>query len=522
MQNATQQLPRPDLVPGYVWLVVWLSLLLLLQPCAGQVTETQHYVQPLLWTGTLALAPSQYNDDLELLQNYLLAQPTDSGLIVLPASLVESPFVTEWITSKRHLEIISNAQLIEQLVAPENASRWSKHSFIWVETDKGLAEKFAGLDRDVWQRWLAICRHVLDSGGRVQVVGQCGWVGASLPGREALLSDAKVLDSDSSDLIDLMSVEVASGSICSWTRRQVTCDGDGQVRITMPATASYPVPVEHRITGGETLDWTQLRRSLLERRAAVFPSAMPFTHGLANGASVIGGGGGMPAEVWQRFVELAGGAHSHIVILPTAVEDPTDARGLEHRMLVAAGAGTVETLPQHTWEQVHHQDFLASIDRATGIWFGGGRQWRFVDTYWGTAAWDRIIDVQRRGGVIGGSSAGATIQGDLLVRGAPAGNHVMVADGYRRGLGLLPGVAIDQHFFQRNRFGDFEQALARFPTIYGIGVDEQTALVIQAPNQAEVLGAHSVWCYPSHATASRASSRIEHKSGAKFLIQSLP
>ncbi len=92
-----------------------------------------------------------------------------------------------------------------------------------------------------------------------------------------------------------------------------------------------------------------------------------------------------------------------------------------------------------------------------------------------------------RGGVIGGSSAGATIQGDLLVRGHPLGNQIMVADGYRRGLGLLEGVAVDQHFKQRNRFDDLMGVVKRFPKILGIGIDESTALVVQSPNRCQVI-----------------------------------
>src|SRR5690606_7663818 len=113
------------------------------------------------------------------------------------------------------------------------------------------------------------------------------------------------------------------------------------------------------------------------------------------------------------------------------------------------GVESVGVLHGRHPEEIETPEQLAMLDEATGIWFGGGRQWRFVDAYEGTAIVDRFCDVLRRGGVIGGSSAGATIQGDYLVRGNPLGNTDMMADGYERGFAFLPGVAIDQHFAQR-------------------------------------------------------------------------
>lgn len=272
------------------------------------------------------------------------------------------------------------------------------------------------------------------------------------------------------------------------------------------------------------MDWVQWQRARLERQCPRFPGADRVEHALQNGSLVIGGGGGMPASVWQRFVKLAGGEQARIVILPTAVEDPSGEPGFEDRVMRQAGAKHVVTLAQIARSEVEDAAFLAELDRATGVWFGGGRQWRFVDAYWGTEAWQRLLKVCERGGVIGGSSAGATIQGDLLVRGAPAGNHIMIADGYRRGLGLLPGVAIDQHFFQRNRFAELEGCLAEYPAICGVGIDEQTALVVTARDRCEVLGSGSVWLYPSYEvsdelkadSATRAGSKQQFKAGSEF------
>ncbi len=139
-------------------------------------------------------------------------------------------------------------------------------------------------------------------------------------------------------------------------------------------------------------------------------------------------------------------------------------------------------------------EFREPLRRATGVWFGGGRQWRLVDAYEGTATAKAFHDVLRRGGVIGGSSAGATIQGDYLVRGNPLGNQDMMAEGYERGFGFLPGCAIDQHFTQRGRHRDMEALKQAFPQLLGIGIDESTALVVQRTT-AHVIGEKDVYFY---------------------------
>ena len=109
--------------------------------------------------------------------------------------------------------------------------------------------------------------------------------------------------------------------------------------------------------------------------------------------------------------------------------------------------------------------------KATGVWFGGGRQWRFVDAYEGTKAHPLMKEVLKRGGVIGGSSAGATIQGDYLCRGSPFGNEEIMYEGYERGLGFLPGVAIDQHFSRRKRFADMTALVKAYPQLLGVGLE---------------------------------------------------
>ena len=97
----------------------------------------------------------------------------------------------------------------------------------------------------------------------------------------------------------------------------------------------------------------------------------------------------------------------------------------------------------------------------------------------GTRTQREIEGVLARGGVVGGSSAGATIQGSYLVRGAREGNQIMMAKGYEEGFGYLRGVAIDQHLLVRGRQDDLVEVIKAKPELLGIGLDEPTAIVVK-------------------------------------------
>ena len=136
---------------------------------------------------------------------------------------------------------------------------------------------------------------------------------------------------------------------------------------------------------------------------------------------------------------------------------------------------------------VRAKEFAAPLRKATGVWFGGGRQWRLVDSYWDTITLKEIWNLLNRGGVIGGTSAGASIQASYLVRGAREGNTVMMAPGYEAGFGFLKNVAVDQHINTRKREADLKEVITAHPDLLGIGLYESTAIVVQG-DKFEVIG----------------------------------
>jgi cyanophycinase len=288
-------------------------------------------------------------------------------------------------------------------------------------------------------------------------------------------------------------IGVDEGTAAVVKGRDLNVVGASTVSVLLPPSGARPEE-ETILRAGDVADLTALRRAARDRAGKPFPPEVMGRPEVRGGALVIVGGGGLPDEVIERFVTLAGGAEARIVVVPTAAEgpipeDPDRVPGVS--MFQKAGVHSVGVLYGRSPEEIETPDQEAMLREATGIWFGGGRQWRFVDAYEGTGVVDLFQDVLKRGGVIGGSSAGATIQGEYLVRGNPLGNTDMMAEGYERGFGFLPGVAIDQHFAQRDRFRDLAAVVDRFPQVLGIGIDEGTALVVRG-SEGEVIGKGSV------------------------------
>jgi cyanophycinase len=236
------------------------------------------------------------------------------------------------------------------------------------------------------------------------------------------------------------------------------------------------------------------------------------------GHLVIHGGGAMTREVVDRFVELGGGRAGHLVYVPTSEEgelstDPATIPGY----LRPAAFGRVSVLHTRDPKVADTDAFIAPLQTATAIWFSGGRQWRTMDAYLGTRTAAAFAEVYRRGGVIGGSSAGATVQGSYLVRGAPEGNQVMMAAGHETGFGFLPDSAIDQHAIVRQRLGDMVPVIEKHPHLLGVAIDESTALVVSG-GFATVLGKSKVALYDAKRWREGAPKYFFLEKGMRFEI----
>jgi cyanophycinase len=230
--------------------------------------------------------------------------------------------------------------------------------------------------------------------------------------------------------------------------------------------------------------------------------AGPPQVGPAHGSLVVVGGAMRSPEIYKRFIELAGGPDAKLVMIPTAggaEEYDKYYQGLNAWR--ANGARNLTVLHTTDPKVADTEEFVAPLRDADGVFFFGGRQWRLVDAYGGTKTEEAIREVLERGGVVGGSSAGASIQGSFLVRGDTRANTVMMGD-HQRGFGYLRNVGIDQHVLKRNRQFDLIEVIEAHPELLGIGLDENTAIVVRG-DQAQVIGASYAIIYDNQVTVGR-------------------
>ena len=224
-------------------------------------------------------------------------------------------------------------------------------------------------------------------------------------------------------------------------------------------------------------------------------------YGPAKGTLLIVGGGNLNGSgINEKFIELAGGPEKNFVIVPTAGGN-RNAQGQlnaydEQRIIapwIRLGLKNVRMLHTHDPKVADTEEFAKVLREAHGVWFNGGRQWNIVDSYADTLTYREFHKVLERGGVIGGSSAGATIQGEYLVRGDTSGPDVMMTaePNHQWAFKFLRNAAIDQHINARNRWDHLIPVIQKFPKFLGIVLSEATAIIVKA-DKFEVMGAWKV------------------------------
>jgi cyanophycinase len=278
--------------------------------------------------------------------------------------------------------------------------------------------------------------------------------------------------------------------------RRVSVIGASQVAVCFSPSDNRPAKYE-LLAPGKQADLVALSRAAVARAVPQSAAVEQAAPQVADGTLVIVGGGDTPPAAVEQFVEAAGGPEAPMVVVTTALGDEVPEKDEAVEFLTKAGARKVRHIHARDRAEAEKPEVLASLADACGVWFTGGRQWRLVDAFQGTKAERLFRAVLQRGGVIGGSSAGATIQGGYLVRGNPLGNTEMMVEGYEQGFGFLPGVAIDQHFSQRKRFDDMLALKRARPKLLGLGIDESTAVVVKG-HEMKVIGQHQVAVYDRH------------------------
>lgn len=197
-------------------------------------------------------------------------------------------------------------------------------------------------------------------------------------------------------------------------------------------------------------------------------------------------------EILNRFFALSGQRKAKLAVLSTASTDP-QAGEQYRRIFTEFGAEEVRVLAIQTRDEANHVSHKQVFEECSGIFFTGGDQLRITGILGGSVLGAALQQAFRTGTIIAGTSAGASVMSETMLVGGlddatPKKEIIRMAPG----LGLLKHVVVDQHFAQRGRIGRLLEVIAHNPYILGIGIDEDTAIIVNDEGQCEVEGSGTV------------------------------
>jgi cyanophycinase len=200
----------------------------------------------------------------------------------------------------------------------------------------------------------------------------------------------------------------------------------------------------------------------------------------SKGKLIIIGGGTIPDSLFTFFANYIGGKDQPIVYIPTATDDEAFIQKKEHLIkFTSRGFTNLYTIHTRNKKEVDDPKNIALMRNAKGLFFGGGDQDLIAAAYGGTQLYEEFIALLNRGGVIMGTSAGATIMGSLLI-GGDARNDLTKINSFKPAFSFMTNTAIDQHVLARNRQFDLIPVIQQYPNTLGVGLDESTAMIVEA------------------------------------------
>lgn len=198
--------------------------------------------------------------------------------------------------------------------------------------------------------------------------------------------------------------------------------------------------------------------------------------------------------ILSRVVKESGGKQSLIIVIPTASSIPVEVSRNYREAFDKLGCENIHIMDIRSREDAEMPEYLELMKKADCVMFSGGDQSKIVK-YIGGSALDEIIREKYKNEkfVIAGTSAGAMCMSEEMITGGGIQEaFTKGATNMGKGLGLIPNFIIDSHFIRRGRFGRLAEAVSRFPQKVGIGLSEDTGLVIKKGNKCEVIGSGMV------------------------------
>lgn len=201
------------------------------------------------------------------------------------------------------------------------------------------------------------------------------------------------------------------------------------------------------------------------------------------------GGGERPPDAMKKFVEWSGGAKSRILVITWASGVPDESYGSLEKAFQTSNAGLVEHAPIRPLDDEKRRKFVEQLNSASGVFFSGGDQNRIMDVLADETLLQMIKSKYNSGTPFGGTSAGAAVMSDPMMTGEA---DLKILDGtkvgVRKGLGLVKNVIFDQHFLVRQRHNRLFGLILQNPSMIGIGIDEDTSVLIEDNQRLTVVG----------------------------------
>lgn len=156
---------------------------------------------------------------------------------------------------------------------------------------------------------------------------------------------------------------------------------------------------------------------------------------------------------------------------------------------------------------------LKAVKGAKAVFFTGGDQLKITSELGGTVVLDQILEIYKKGGILAGTSAGASVMGEtMMIAGASDASFKVGTVKMSAGLGLVKNMIIDQHFAERGRIGRLIGATAHNPKFLGVGLDEDTGILFDDPKRFRVLGRGAVYILDAHTSSGCNLSEAEPDS----------
>ncbi len=233
------------------------------------------------------------------------------------------------------------------------------------------------------------------------------------------------------------------------------------------------------------------------------------------------GGGERPPEAMKKFVEWSGGSKSRILVVTWASGVPDESYASLEKGFQSANAGFVEHAPVAPLGAEKRAKFIEQLNSSSGVFFSGGDQNRIMDVLSDETLLQMIRSKYNSGTPVGGTSAGAAVMSDPMMTGEA---DLKILDGskvgVRKGLGLLPNVIFDQHFLVRQRHNRLFGLIIAHSRMTGIGIDEDTSVMIEDNRRLTVVGSTQVmFVYSKKGTQPFSLSFLN--AGGKFDLRKL-